>query len=152
MNGPLREAGHLVRLMVLLVAGMAIFFVVRGMVVPVGFGQYGHYRPGALKDVAARPISYAGSADCGLCHEDVVNSRKGSRHERIHCEACHGPLASHVEKPSEFKPKRPEVTPLCVRCHEADAAKPKGFPQVVSREHSGGEACGTCHKPHHPKP
>jgi cytochrome c553 len=151
MKGPLREAGHLFRLVGLLVAGVAIFVVVRGMVVPTGFGQYGHYRPGALQDVAARPIAYAGQADCALCHEEVANSRVGSRHEKVHCEACHGPLARHVDSPSDLKPKRPEMTALCVRCHEADAAKPKGFPQVVTKEHSGGEGCGTCHKPHHPK-
>jgi hypothetical protein len=152
MTGPFREAGHLVRLVGLLAIGLAIFLIVRAAVVPPGFGQYGHYRPGALKEIAARPINYAGAGDCALCHEDIAKSRQGSRHERIHCEACHGPLARHVDTPSDYKPKLPEVTPLCVRCHEADAAKPKGFPQVATREHSGGEPCGTCHNPHHPKP
>jgi protein-arginine kinase activator protein McsA len=39
---------------------------------------------------------------------------------------------------------------LCVRCHEANIAKPKGFPQVVSAEHSTGVSCDTCHQPHSP--
>ena len=147
----MRDAGHLVRLVAVLVVGLALFFVVRGMVVPAGFGKYGHYRPGALDDNRARLVAYAGQSDCEACHDEVVVSRKGSRHQKIACEACHGPLARHADKPSEFKPQLPVVTPLCQRCHEADAAKPKWFPQVVTKEHSGGEACNTCHKPHSPK-
>jgi hypothetical protein len=40
---------------------------------------------------------------------------------------------------------------LCARCHEANSAKPKSFPQVATAEHSAGLACQTCHKPHSPK-
>jgi hypothetical protein len=70
----------------------------------------------------------------------------------VKCEACHGPLAGHTEDPSAHKPKKPDTSPLCRRCHEADSAKPVGFPQVVTADHSGGEKCETCHTPHQPKP
>ena len=39
---------------------------------------------------------------------------------------------------------------LCRRCHEKDAAKPKGFPQVETVAHSQGMPCNTCHQPHSP--
>jgi len=48
-------------------------------------------------------------------------------------------------------PVLPDTTVLCARCHTASAAKPKGFPQVVPADHSGGLACNTCHKPHSPE-
>ena len=43
-----------------------------------------------------------------------------------------------------------EAAVLCVRCHQANIAKPKQFPQVVAAEHSGGAACDMCHQPHSP--
>ena len=49
------------------------------------------------------------------------------------------------------KPAKLDTAVVCARCHEANAAKPKNFPQVVTADHSGGIACDTCHQPHHPK-
>jgi hypothetical protein len=69
----------------------------------------------------------------------------------VACEACHGPLARHAADPLSLKPARPDPIALCGRCHEADPAKPKNFPQVATKDHSGGEACGSCHQPHRPK-
>ena len=152
MGKILRDAGHLVRLVVVLLAGVLLFLILRNALVPPGFGQYGHYRPGALEDNRNRPVKFAGQTACAMCHDEVVQLRKTGKHAGVSCEACHGPQFQHTEDPTAHKPPRPQVAALCVRCHEADAAKPKRFPQVVSKEHSGGEPCGTCHKPHNPKP
>lgn len=38
--------------------------VVRGAVVPPGFGKYGHYRAGALDLNRAKPVRFAGQAVC----------------------------------------------------------------------------------------
>jgi hypothetical protein len=46
---------------------------------------------------------------------------------------------------------RPDSKVLCARCHQALAARPASFPQVEAAEHSGGEACTTCHQAHSPK-
>ena len=59
-------------------------------------------------------------------------------------------LARHTEDFS-VKPKLPDTTTLCQRCHEADAAKPRILPQVVSTKHAGEVTCVTCHQPHSPK-
>jgi len=146
----LRDWAHLLRPALVLVAGMAVFLVVRAAVVPQGFGKYGHYRPGALELVRQRPIGYAGQDTCVMCHDDEAKARAAGKHAGVHCEACHGPLAQHAEDPSAHVPQLPDVANLCRRCHEKDAAKPAGFPQVVTAEHSGGALCNTCHQPHNP--
>jgi len=144
-----RDAGHLLRPAILLVAGLALFLVVRGAVIPKSFGQYGHYRPGTLNDIRALPVRYAGQSVCVLCHDQEAATRAAGRHAHVACEACHGPLASHANDPSS-KPALPDVATLCARCHEKDSAKPKNFPQVVTADHSGGMACNQCHQPHNP--
>jgi hypothetical protein len=145
-----QDSGHLVRPAVVFLLGLALFAVVRQAVIPKEFGKYGHYRPGALDTIRARPIAYAGQQQCVLCHEDQGKMRAEGKHAHVACETCHGPLAKHAEDPGSLTPKLPEVATLCVRCHEKDAAKPAAFPQVVSAEHSGGMACNECHKPHNP--
>ena len=144
------DSGHLVRPAVVLIAALGIFLLVRGAVIPKAFGQYGHYRPGALEDLRHRPISYAGQNTCAMCHEDQVKARAEGKHAHVACEACHGPLAKHADDPGAVTPKLPDVAVLCKQCHEADAAKPRTFPQVVTAEHSGGALCNTCHQPHNP--
>ena len=146
----LRDSGHLIRPAIVLLAGLGLFMVIRSAVVPKGFGQYGHYRPGALAAIRQHPISYAGQGTCVLCHEEEGRVRASGRHAHVACETCHGPLAKHVDDPAANVPKLPTVATLCARCHEQDTAKPKTFPQVVTAEHSGGMACNDCHKPHNP--
>ena len=145
-----RDSGHLIRPALVILAGLAAFIVLRQAVIPKAFGQYGHYRPGALELVRQRPIAYAGQQQCALCHDDQAKVRAEGKHANVACEACHGPLAKHADDPGALIPKLPDVATLCVRCHEKNAAKPTGFPQVVSAEHSGGMVCNTCHKPHNP--
>lgn len=150
MRSSLRDAGHLIRPAVVLVLGLILFLVVRAAVIPKGFGQYGHYRPGYLAMARSKPIQYAGQEVCASCHDAEATVRAAGKHAHVSCETCHGPLAKHADDPSALKPKLPEVATLCARCHEKDQAKPKHFPQVVTAEHSGGMACNDCHKPHNP--
>ena len=118
---------------------------------PSDFGKYGHYRAGALDDLRARPVKFAGHETCEACHSDQAAEKSKGKHARVGCEACHGPLAKHAEDPTSLVPQKPDTAVLCVRCHEANTAKPKGFPQVVSADHANGLPCNTCHKPHIPK-
>jgi len=145
-----REWTHLLGPATVLMLALGIFLLVRGAVIPKSFGEYGHYRPGALDTVRQQPVSYAGQATCVLCHDDQAKVRALGRHAHVACEACHGPQAQHAENPAAQKPQLPDVANLCRRCHEKDAAKPKGFPQVVTAEHSGGVVCTSCHQPHNP--
>lgn len=150
MNRLFRDSAHLIRPAVVLLIGLGIFLIARAAIVPKGFGRYGHYRPGALDAVRAKPIAYAGQATCVLCHDDEAKVRAAGRHAHVSCESCHGPLAAHADDPGAVKPKLPDVANLCRRCHEKDAAKPAAFPQVVTAEHSGGALCNACHQPHNP--
>lgn len=146
----LGDAGHLVRVALVFLAGLVVFLAVRGVLVPKSFGQYGHYRGESLNEIAARPIQYAGREACADCHPDIVGVKSKGKHAKLGCEACHGPLAKHAADSSAVKPVRPDTAVLCVRCHEANASKPVKFPQVISKEHSSGMACGSCHQPHSP--
>jgi uncharacterized CHY-type Zn-finger protein len=153
MSGRPSDKQHLVRMAGLFAVGITAFFVLRWVMVPANFGLYGHFRPGALDDASGRPLHYAGRAACEDCHSDVVAARVGSRHARIGCEACHGPLYAHVQAGGEKKPTRPDSRVLCARCHETSPWKPKAYPQVVVAEHSPSGPCvaSGCHKPHAPK-
>jgi hypothetical protein len=145
-----KDSGHLIRPAVVLLIGMGLFLAIRAAVVPKGFGQYGHYRPGALMKVRSKPLVFAGQDMCLLCHDDQGKARAAGKHAKVACEACHGPQADHANDPAAHKPVLPDVANLCRRCHEKDSAKPKGFPQVATVEHSGGMLCNACHQPHNP--
>ena len=150
MRRLLRDWGHLVRPAMVLLAALGVFLVIRSLVVPKAFGQYGHYRPGALDMIRSRPVAYAGQDTCVMCHDDEAKTRAVGKHAHVSCEACHGPQAKHADSPTDLKPTLPDTAVLCARCHEKDTAKPKTFPQVVTTEHSGGAKCNTCHQPHNP--
>jgi len=150
MAGRFRDIEHVIRVALLFVIGFGTFVAVRSWLVPDDFGVYGFYRAGALDDARARPVVYAGRGTCGDCHPDVVESRKGSRHEGIGCESCHGALAAHAAGESEEPPIRPDQRATCIRCHAAKAGKPAGFPQVDVADHAPDGPCTACHQPHHP--
>ncbi len=150
-NHVFKDIEHLIRLAAVMAIGLIAFIVLRAAVVPRSFGQYGHYRGAAIAEAAAHPISYAGHTVCEGCHTDVVEQKKLGKHVGVPCEACHGPLAKHADDPASVTPPKLDTAVLCARCHEANSAKPKWFPQVVTADHSGGVACDTCHQPHKPR-
>jgi len=146
-----KDAEHLLRVAGVFLIGVTAFLLFRAWFVPPSFGQYGHYRADSMKDVAALPVVHAGHEVCESCHSDVLDVKKAGKHAGVNCEACHGPQGKHAEDPGSVKPVLPDTSVLCARCHEANSAKPKGFPAVVTAEHSMGMPCNTCHKPHSPK-
>jgi hypothetical protein len=147
----MKDAMHLIRLAALFAAGIGGFLLIRQSVLPAGFGKYGHFRAGALQDVRSRPVSFAGRGACEACHDEQHSVIVKGKHANVGCESCHGPLARHADDPDKLKPVRPDPAKLCVTCHEANSAKPRKFPQVDSKDHSGGEPCKSCHVPHNPK-
>ncbi|MBL8218737.1 MAG: hypothetical protein JNL62_05890 [Bryobacterales bacterium] len=150
MRFTFRDAAHLVRLVVVVLIAIAAFAGLRSLMVPETFGQYGHYRGSALEENRQRPVSFAGRQACAECHDAAVEAKNAGKHVNVGCEACHGPLAKHAEDPS-LKPVKPDSATLCARCHEKNSAKPRAFPQVATKDHNAGMACGDCHQPHQPK-
>jgi Cytochrome c554 and c-prime len=145
------DTEHLVRVVVVFLVGFVLFLSLRAWFVPKSFGQFGHYRGDAPSEIAALPIVHAGHETCEICHSEVFDKKKIGKHAGVNCEACHGPQAKHAEDPGSVKPVLPDTSILCARCHEANSAKPKWFPAVVTAEHAMGMACNTCHTPHSPK-
>lgn len=150
MNRLFKDKEHLVRVAGLFVVGIVLFVIARAILVPKTFGQYGHYRGGALADVRARPVVYAGRAACVECHTDEGDRLKGGKHKGIGCETCHGALAKHAADPSSLKPAKPDPKTLCLTCHQTNVAKPAKFPQVDVKTHMDGGPCLTCHDQHAP--
>ena len=150
-NHLFKDIEHLVRLAAVMAIALIAFVALRAVVVPKSFGQYGHYRGAAIAETAARPVAFAGHETCEACHTDVVEQKKQGRHVVVPCEACHGAQAKHADDPASVTPPKLDTAVVCARCHEANSAKPKAFPQVVTADHSGGLACDTCHQPHRPK-
>jgi uncharacterized CHY-type Zn-finger protein len=147
----IKHSAHLFRLASVFIAGFVLLVLLRGVLLPRSFGQYGHFRGDAMAEIAARPIHYSGHEACETCHTDVLEKKSKSSHAHVACESCHGPLGNHADDPVSITPVKLEAATLCRRCHEANAAKPTRFPQVVTEEHSGGLPCDTCHQPHAPK-
>ena len=65
-----KDVAHLLRLVVLIAVGILLFLGFRNWAVPLGFGQYGHYRGPALNDIRAQQISFAGQDVCEACHTE----------------------------------------------------------------------------------
>jgi hypothetical protein len=141
---------HVLRVVALFLLGLVGFFVVRTLMMPAGFGVYGHYRAGALDDVRAQPVKFGGQQSCVDCHSDVAGMRAAGRHARVSCETCHGPLAAHAAEPSDVAPVKPDPRDLCLGCHVRNRSRPAWFPQIVPADHSESGPCSECHQPHKP--
>jgi hypothetical protein len=150
LRGRWKDSIHLIRPAAVFLAGLLLFLLVRGLVVPRSFGQYGHYRAAALEEIRAKPVKFAGQETCAGCHFEQAGLRDKGKHARVACEACHGPAKRHAEDPAAMTPAKPATAAFCAGCHEKDTAKPAWFKQVKSREHMGGGNCIECHSAHNP--
>ena len=145
-----RSYEHLLRLAALFAAAVVVFLALRWALVPADYGLQGAYRLGAIAQNQAQPISYAGQVACVECHTDVADTRTGNAHEKVACESCHGPLASHAADPS-VAAQRPDPRATCAICHVPNAGKPTGFKTVVFADHADEGPCTACHPAHAPR-
>ena len=141
---------QLTRLFIIFAGLGVLFIVVTWVAEPASFGWYGHYRADALAELSAKPAHYVVRDACAECHDEEAKTHKNGVHTRISCQSCHGPGDAHIEEPSAENITRPVVVSMCARCHEANYARPKNFPQIVLAEHTDGAACNTCHIVHNP--
>ena len=87
---------------------------------------------------------------CQICHVDIVDKLRGTRHERaaIGCITCHGRSRAHVEdENNEVKPDRVlkgfDIDEHCNACH-LDTC-----PQTQTRRHhKPPRTCAACHDVH----
>jgi hypothetical protein len=134
------------------VALVVIYLVVRQLLIPHGFGLWGHYRAPSAVQNAELPMKYAGSEACADCHNEIVSSKKTGYHRGVACETCHGAAYAHTQDQEKHKPQINRARPACLICHEYLSSRPTGFPQVVADSHNPLKQCIACHRPHDPKP
>lgn len=175
MGDRFQHARHVFRVGVVLGVGFLAFLIARSAAIPSDFGVLGYYRAGALDDNRAYPIVYAGRTACMECHDGTydppepedeapgktavvkaaLDPAKDNRHFGVNCEACHGPLKTHVDDQEKEVPKVASDA-LCLGCHRTLDGRPKFQPQIVPADHKRDaeqkkDGCVGCHKPHWPK-
>lgn len=143
-----RDYAHVVRMVLVFAVLLGGFITWRAWMVPPDFGVFGHYRAGAITEIAARTPVHAGQAECVTCHEAAQEERVGSRHAPVSCEACHGPLGRHARGETDDAPIRPSTRAVCLPCHDARLGMPASFQKVNVKEHSESGPCTECHKAH----
>lgn len=139
---------QLVRIILLAVGIVGMYFVARYFLTPPSFGQYGWYRAESLTEMRTRDTVFAGKKACEECHSDQVQKVAKNAHKSVSCESCHGAGQAHASNPDV----KLEVLNFshCARCHEANPSRPKWHKQIVIKDHYTGSKCTECHKPHAP--
>jgi len=140
------------RLLILNIVLISLFLIVRSVLIPPDFGEYGHYRTSAMKEITSQQFRYAGQDVCIECHEDLVETKTRGFHKNLSCEVCHGPAVEHTEDPGSVELLAPRGRGYCPLCHEYLPSRPTGFPQIVSDSHNPMKPCIICHNPHSPEP
>jgi hypothetical protein len=164
------------RLLIAFVVFVALFLVIRTLLIPKSFGKFGHYRADAIDEQALLPLRYAGRKACLKCHENMVNEVANGFHSSLSCEGCHGPSYRHAifsgqadtaSLPDSLRVTRPSGRAYCARCHDQNAARFKliadssglvKVKMIVEQEHNhfiNPETneiihCAECHYPHSP--
>ena len=139
------------RLMLAFAVFIALFLIARQFLKPESFGEYGHYRGGALNENAAKVVKYVGFTSCVSCHDTIVKLKKTGLHASISCEVCHGPGYQHIKTPEKNKLLKPKGREFCGICHSKNAARSKALiHQVDLKEHNVENVCSECHNPHEP--
>ena len=139
------------RLLLLFAIFIGLFLIIRQLLIPATFGEYGYYRGASLGENAGKIPHYAGHTTCGKCHADIVQAKGTDLHADLACEICHGPCAKHVLNPHAFKVEKPSGRDFCAVCHSYNPAKDKNvINQIDPKVHNIGKQCIECHNPHKP--
>jgi hypothetical protein len=154
----MEHARHVFRVVLVLVVALAAILLGRGSLVPRSFGLYGPYRfDNVAEQMSVRTPRHGGAESCTACHKPRHDEHAAGAHQRVSCEVCHAPLASHVRAGAKVAamPVDRSFT-LCARCHRRIAGRPAAFKQVDLEQHVPakleGGVCLDCHNPHSPKP
>ncbi len=140
---------HIVRLITLIVAVLAVAAIAKPLLTVDSFYRFGHYRANSVVEIAAQEPVYQTTRYCHGCHTERRAQWSASSHKSVVCEVCHGPAVGH---PQNGKLQIPaDTVKLCTLCHEAMPGRPVTQPQIQVAAHAGGQQCSICHNPHSPK-
>lgn len=140
---------YIVRLITLMVAGLAVGLIAKWFFTIDSFYEYGHYRANSVPEIAAQEPVYKTARYCQACHSERHAQWSASNHKSVTCEICHGAAQGHPEKGK--LPIPADTVKLCTLCHERMAGRPGTQPQIQVAQHAGTQQCKTCHNPHAPK-
>ena len=142
---------QLTRLALAFAIFITLFIVLRNLLVPDTFGQYGHYRGDSLIDNQQPEIHYSVQEACLDCHQEIEDMKQTDVHNTIRCEVCHGPGEKHVSSGDAADISKPDSREFCGVCHEKNAARRQStIVQIRLSEHNTGKKCIECHNPHQP--
>jgi hypothetical protein len=131
---------------------ICIFLLIRYLLTPATFGEFGHYRGASLAENASIEIHYAGQTACIECHQDIEDMKAQDAHSKIHCETCHGPGQKHVLSGNAADIVKPSEREFCGRCHGINAARQKStITQIDLKKHNVEKKCIECHNSHQPR-
>lgn len=141
---------QLKRLIPLFIVFIGLFLVVRHLLIPESFGQYGHYRGNSLLDNANVAMVYADKEDCHACHSDMLEQLENEMHAGLSCLICHGPGREHAEDPQAGNIAKESGRAFCGRCHDIHPAKSLEvvFQVDILTHHTEKNDCIDCHNPH----
>ena len=140
---------HIVRLLLLIAAGVIVTLIAIPLLTVKSFYQFGHYRGDSVPEIAALAPAYQTAGYCKDCHGERHAQWSASNHKSVTCEICHGAAQGHPEKGKLPIPS--DTVKLCTLCHEAMTGRPRTQPQIQVAQHSAGQKCTACHNPHSPK-
>ena len=146
--GRFKMPPQILRLVLLTLGILGSYSVARALLTPASFHQYGWFRGAALQEIAAREPIFAGRKACSECHDDIAQKLARAEHRTISCESCHGPGRAHGDNPDQKMNKPGDA--LCLRCHQANPARPAWLKQIDPSTHYHGDKCIGCHVPHQP--
>lgn len=168
-----RDSLHLWILAAALAAVVGGFLAVRAASLPPTWGQYGHWRGAALKELSDQPRKVTTRADCLGCHQTPKHAF-GKKHQTVLCTECHGQGRSHIQDCTTKQAALPQGATLtcahdnikperlvhtCAHCHAQVVGRPKDHPQIDIAEHLKEQeakdpksqmACLQCHQAHDP--
>jgi len=153
---------HVTRIVLTVIGVVIAGSLVRPLILPNEFGEYGHYRPGAVTDEATRQVRNMTNESCLDCHRNIRKIHLKGVHESVSCEVCHGAYADHV-KDDKVIAEMPvvrgdDIKALCLRCHNKviRARPPESIKMIALPEHleeknvSTHHICNQCHHVHAP--
>ncbi|MDO8520089.1 MAG: hypothetical protein Q7T11_08010 [Deltaproteobacteria bacterium] len=157
----LRHTKHYFRIGFLILGGLLSFLVLRALLIPPSFGQYGHFRGANVQQQMDKKTVFSAKEACADCHSDIWTTHKEGSHATVQCQNCHDALPVHFDlEKGEFVGPMPiqRTSALCLKCHLDLPSRPEGFPTINPKEHLKDDlkaqdpaVCLTCHVPHSPK-
>jgi NAD-dependent dihydropyrimidine dehydrogenase PreA subunit len=129
---------------------IAIFLVIRSLLIPESFFEYGHYRGNSLIDNANKDLVFANKRTCIECHPDIYEKLLSDLHSGLSCIVCHGPGLEHSISPDSTNIVKKSGRAHCGRCHSINPARAKdAITQIdIAVHHIEKDNCIECHNPH----